>query len=159
TAGTSTSAGGILGGSELEYPGGSGLRLTAGYWLDDPCTRGVEVSGFFLERRAAGGGVRSDITQQPTAGTPAAPTGEGETGGTAPAAANAFGILPLVRPVIDARSGQLTLLPVAQQDVLFGRIAVSSAARFWGAEANFVAGVYKQDDFTGELLLGFRYAD
>ncbi|OAI47593.1 hypothetical protein AYO44_01570 [Planctomycetaceae bacterium SCGC AG-212-F19] len=120
----------LFGGSGLDYGTFSGLRATVGGWFDPQCTLGLELSGFLLERRSVGFAAASDATGNP----------------------------PLYVPVFNVSTGAEGSFTIA--DPLFGssgNIAVVSALRLWGYEANVLRNLRRDDRLTIDLLLGYRY--
>jgi hypothetical protein len=122
----------LFSGRNLDYGTLSGLRATAGAWLDQDRTIGVEASGFFLEQRSVNFASASDATGNP----------------------------PVYLPVFRAdlgREGSFTVSdPVA---VLTGAIAVKSQTRLRGAEVNGVVNLARRCNFSADLIGGFRYLD
>lgn len=96
----------LFGGAEGANPF-SGGRLTAGYWLDEAETWGVEASGFLLEQR-------SQVTS----------FGSGGAAGTA----------VLTRPFFNVNAGVEDADPVAVPTALAGTITFFQPRRFYGAE-------------------------
>ncbi len=122
----------LFGGNNLDYGTVSGMRLTAGTWLNEERTLGVEASGFLLEQRTVGFGAGSD-----GAGNP-----------------------PIYNPLFRAdlrREGAFTISdPLA---VLGGATAIRSQTNLWGAEINGLANLADRKGVTIDLLAGFRYLD
>jgi hypothetical protein len=122
----------LFGGQGLDYGTFSGLRISAGGWLNDDRTLGVEGSGFLLDRRSTGFSAGSDANGNP----------------------------PLYNPRFAPefnREGAVTI-----SDPLLGLTgaqSIVSHTRLWGGELNGVANVLRQRGMTVNVLAGFRYAD
>lgn len=123
----------LLGNGDLDYKGRSGGRVTAGVWLDDLHHLGFEGGGFLLERPTLHQTVSS----------------------------NASGFPVLARPILGTEivgmNGVPAAVPFAFPGVLSGSLTVSSASRFWGAEANFTRNLIDEANWTFNLSFGFRY--
>jgi Putative beta barrel porin-7 (BBP7) len=127
----------LFGDSTMDYGTISGMRATSGVWLDPDAMFGVEGSGFLLERRTVGFRAASDNTGSPILSLSFLNAVTGLESAAPLAAPGAFG----------------TSIPQV------GSIVITSNTRLWGAEANGVANLYKDEAFSVELLAGFRYAD
>jgi hypothetical protein len=123
-------------GSDLTGSPLSGGRFTAGAWLDDCQTVGVEGSYFFL-----GTGTRN-FTAAGT-GAPGSPV--------------------LARPFFNALTGREDSELVAAPGVLAGSVGVASSSRLQGAEANALCNLCCGCDcgcgYRVDALAGFRYLD
>ncbi len=110
----------------------AGGRITAGLWLNDERTVGVEASGFVTERRTVHTGVAS------AAGGPVFYVPFQDFSTPAPAQ-NAF--------------------PFGAIGSASGAITATERARLWGTEANTLFAVADRDGFRLSLLAGARYLD
>jgi hypothetical protein len=110
----------------------SGLRLTAGAWLDDCRTIGVEFSYFDLEDH----------------GSSFAAAGTGAPGSPV-----------LARPFFNAQSGREDSEIIALPGVAAGSVRASTSSRLWGAEANGVCNLCCGCAYRVDALAGFRYLD
>lgn len=126
----------ILFGDKLDYGSQSGLRISAGTWLDQDSCRGFEASFFFLETA---------------------------TDGIA-AAGNAAGQPFLARPFINAITGEQNVYFVSQNFTnpdlsanMTGSIDIDSRSRMWGLEANGIRNLRRCADFSADFLAGFRF--
>jgi len=120
----------LFGNSPVDLGTFSGLRLTAGAWLDDERTIGFEGSGFLLEHRQNQFGAASDPTGNP----------------------------PLYFAVFNVVDGAERALLIADPLQGFaGAVAITNALRLWGAEANGLARVWGDDSVQLSLLGGFRF--
>lgn len=111
----------------------SGTRATAGLWLDDDRTIGVEASGFLLESRTdsfIAGGTRADtfLLSVPFLSALTNPASEAAVQASIPGLAD-------------------------------GSIVALHSSRLWGAEANGLLKVLNNDRFTLTALAGLRYMD
>jgi hypothetical protein len=123
----------LFGGNDIDYDSFDGLRGTVGVWLDRKATIGVEAAGFLTERRSDG----FLLTNDGSANNP----------------------LALVRPVVDAGTGQIVTLAVAVPGATAGGVLVDSTSRLWGAEGNAVLNCRDCSPLRIDLLAGFRYVD
>jgi hypothetical protein len=123
------------GGDNLNYPLLSGVRATVGGWIDRGGNIGVEGTGFWLQQATASRTYSSNSAGSPQIGNP---INDAFNGGIPNSIASTFPIAPA--------NG-------------FGNITVSSQTQLWGAEANGVLNVLRNQTFTVDLLGGFRYAD
>src|SRR5208283_1168081 len=117
----------------------SGVRLTVGGWLNSEQSLGIEGSGFLLEQRSFFFRADSDANGNPFLGFPI------------------FSVSP------DATFGQsaipVTFPAVPPPTQAAGGLAVTANSRFWGAEVNGVLNGMRNEQFSLDLLFGFRYAD
>jgi hypothetical protein len=121
----------LFGGSQFDPGSFSGGRLTAGLWLGEERSFGVEGSGFLLERRSVNFSAASD----------------------------AAGDTILARPFLSSLTGDETALLVTFPGAFAGGVAASSTTRLWGAEGNLLAAVANASNGSLTLLAGFRYLD
>ncbi len=126
-----SSAGSVIGDTDISYDNSPGGRLTVGTWLDVPHHVGIEASGFVIARNRV----------------------------TATLASDAFGNPSIARPIIDASTNTPASYLVSFPNVYAGSATVSSQSRFWGAETNLVRNLFSDYDCEFDLLLGFRYID
>jgi len=120
------------GGNGLGYGTFSGLRVSAGGWLDANRTFGVEGSGFLLEQRSNTTSASSDATGSP----------------------------PLYFPLFRTDLGQEGSFTIADPlAAKAGSVFISSQTRLWGAESNALVNLWSQDCVYLHLLAGFRYLD
>ncbi len=125
----------LFGDQGLGYGAFNGLRLNTGFWFDRECTFGVEAGGFVLEQRAA----------------------------QFNAAGNANGQPFLAAPFVNALSGKDNVYFISQNFAnpalsaqLTGGVGVFSTTNLWNWEVHGVANLAHRDDFSAELLVGFR---
>jgi hypothetical protein len=123
----------LNGGDKFNFDAFNGITATAGVWLDDHATYGIETSGFLLERQNLLFGTSAS-------GGPNSPLG-------------------LARPFVDATTGQVTPFPVAVQGALAGGVLTSATSRFWGADGDFVLNYRDSCQSRIDLLAGFAYYD
>lgn len=132
----------LFGGSKLDYGTFAGGRFTLGGWIDCDRTFGAEVGGFRLEQRAIRFAVASD-----NAGNP-----------------------PIYLPVINQDPSSLTFGKESIYTVAdplfpdptgptFGRVAISSTTRLWGAEVNGLVNLARTCSWNCDGIVGFRYLD
>ncbi len=120
----------LFGGGNTNTSPRSGFRGTAGYWLNDDHTLGVEVGGFFLFNQSSG-------FAQTSLGAPGSPI--------------------LTRPFFDVLAGTPSAQLVAAPGVLAGSISVHTDNQLWGAEANVRSNLCCGCNWYFDALLGFRY--
>lgn len=125
----------LFGNQDLDYSAFSGMRLTAGMWLDSDQLLGLEASSFLLEQRAVGFRAGSDLRGNPVLS------------------------LPFQNAVSGNENVILITTPASAGFVETGGISIASASRLWGAEANALLNVRRRERFTLDLLAGFRYLD
>jgi hypothetical protein len=117
----------------LDYGTFAGLRVSAGAWLDDQATFGVESSGFLLEQRSV-------LFN----------------------AASTGGLTPIVSIPFNATEPFL-LNPAGETSFNSGNapnsVTASSSTRLWGADANFLVSASRGQGVNLVLLAGFRYLD
>lgn len=90
----------------------SGGRVTAGFWLNDCQTRGIEASYFFL-------GSRSNTFSAASTGAP--------------------GSLVLARPFFDVSTGLQNSQLISFPGLSSGSVSVPTTSRFQGPEVNFIS--------------------
>lgn len=118
----------VLIGGDLNDQNRNGARVTLGYWCDCDYPFGVELTGFFLGAR------------QPNYNIAAGPTGS-----------------PVIsRPVVNALTGNETVLSVALPTLFTGNINVIGHSTLYGSEGNLVIPLSCTYAFP-ELFVGFRY--
>jgi len=126
----------VLFGDDTDYGPRHGLRLTAGTWLDDCQTKGVEVSAFCLLRD-------SEDFEVFSTGTPV-----------------------IARPFFDVATGAPGSELVAFPGLLAGGVSADTYSKLKGAEVNGICNLkccYRCDDcgnYVGgrlDLLVGVRY--
>jgi Putative beta barrel porin-7 (BBP7) len=125
----------LFGNHGIDYGAFSGMRATAGAWVDSDGTLGFEAGGFALERRSV---------QYSASG-------------------GANGQIYLAAPFINALSGHENAYAISQNfadpnlsDLLTGGVNVFSATRLWGWEANGVANLARDGGWTVDVIAGFR---
>jgi len=123
----------VLGGSDVDFGGHHGARLTLGYWLTDDRAWGLEASGFYLP----------NVTERRTIASP-----------------DRNGVdlrVPFFNPVTGTESSS-PLSASNQEDGFFAGTATErTSQRLWGVDANVVFGLANPRPFRLELLGGFRY--
>lgn len=125
----------VFGGADVDFGTFSGGRLTGGAW-GEAMIVGFEGSGFLLEQRSVGAALAPTASGLPVTGLPIldATTNTEETiVGQAPA-----GVFPF--------TSRATL-------------AVDAQTRLWGAEANGLLNLVRNDRFQLDAIAGFRYLD
>lgn len=120
----------VFGGEGIDNEERMGGRFTAGCWLDDHNSFGIEGSYLFLAARS----VHFGIGASDTPGSPA-----------------------IGRPFFNIDRGIPDAELVAFPGLLSGRVEVNASSRLQGAEANGVINVCCNCDFRLDLLAGFRY--
>lgn len=120
----------LIGGEDLNNQERSGGRFTAGCWLDDGQTLGVEASYFFLASRSVG-------EQFASAGAPGSPF--------------------LGLPFFDVVTGRESSTRVALPGGFAGAAVLTVGSRMQGAEANGIMSQLVRGDFRLSGLAGFRY--
>jgi hypothetical protein len=143
--GALNAGGRVLPGSpaSVDYGALSGVRVSAGAWLDSGGTLGIEGSGFLLPQQSRTFKAVSDQNGSPvlgfryidTPGNPATPLAEDVFQASVPPG-NMFGVGPFA-----------------------GSVALFSSLRLWGAEVNAVAGLVNNGNLRLQALGGFRYVD
>ena len=123
----------LIGGNDVDFGGGHGVRLTTGFWLTPDRTWGLEASGFYLPTQTE----RISISSPDRNG------------------------VNLRVPFFNPNNGQESSSPLSAsspQDGFFGGSATeSNTSRLWGVEGNVVYGLANPRPFRLELLGGFRY--
>jgi hypothetical protein len=120
----------LFGGGDTGSGARSGFRGTAGYWLNDDHTLGVEVSGFFLF-------AQNTNFSATTLGSP--------------------GSTILTRPFFDVLLGIPSAQLVAAPGLLAGTVSVHNSSQLWGGEANLRSNLCCGCNWYFDGLLGFRY--
>jgi hypothetical protein len=122
----------LLGDSNVNFGGFSGLRITLGGWIDPDRVYGVEVSGFLLQ----------DLTK------------------TFSASSNAAGTPALYFPRFDGAAGIQDAIPISDPLRAFsGNVRAISALELWGVEANNVFVLTSRPGLEIQGLVGFRNLD
>ncbi len=122
----------IFGADNLNYNAFSGLRLTAGYWLNNSSTFGIEASYFTLERRAVVFQATGDGTGRPL----------------------------IARPIVNAANNALNTELTSLPDSGFtGSLNIASEVRFQGWELNAVLAAFRDSGIKADLVGGFRTLD
>jgi hypothetical protein len=121
----------LLGQRALDNEERSGTRVTAGYWLDDCRTLGVEASFFFLPDRS---------------GTFAVNSGQ-VPGGL------------LARPFFNLNFGQEFSQIVTAPGQSTGSVTTSLASRLWGANADVRCNLCAGCNYRLDAIGGFQYLD
>jgi Putative beta barrel porin-7 (BBP7) len=117
----------LFGGSDQDYGTTSGMRFSAGLWLDCDRNWGVEAGYFQLERRSTGFSARSDPGSN----------------------------LVLAQPLLAPDGSEFTEI-VALPQFINGGIAITTQSRLLGWEINGVANAFRTNHFNFDLLTGFR---
>ena len=118
----------VLSPNRLDAGAFSGMRFTAGRWLDCDNSIGAEVSGFLLPARSAVFTAQSSIQNGPA----------------------------LLVPFIDA-AGMANALAVGGMGQASGLINASDRTELWGIRADALFNVLQDDRRSVSLLVGFRY--
>lgn len=120
----------LYGNSSQDMGTFSGLRITAGGWVNDARTVGLEASGFLLEQRTNTTFIGTDATGAPPLGLPfVTPAG---VNSVSVASAPGFGV---------------------------GSITVANTTRLWGYEADGLVNVARNQRWELDLLGGYRHMD
>jgi Putative beta barrel porin-7 (BBP7) len=133
----------ILTGRGVDYGTLSGVRVTAGAWLDPDGGLGVEGSGFWLPRRTKTFAAASDAHGNPVLTFRYLDPPDPDTG------------------IAEEDAFQASLPPGNGAGVgpFAGGLAVISRIELWGAEANAVIGLADNERLSLQALVGFRYVD
>jgi hypothetical protein len=130
----------LIGNNGVDNQVRSGVLFTAGAWLNQNQTIGLEGGVFFLQPRSS----RFDVTSA-GAGLLAVPF---------------FAVGTITNP--DGSTTNLSMedaLVVATPGTSSGSVVVSTANRFWGAEANGLVNLCRDCSYRLDLLAGFRYLE
>jgi hypothetical protein len=119
----------LFGGGDVDFGSTSGGRLAIGAWLDNYHIFGAELRGFLLARQVVHGTFSSDED----------------------------GFPPLVIPFVNNQTGRPDFSDVAIPDQTIGLVNVALSSEFWGAEANLIFNLYRGEDFTLDIIGGYRY--
>jgi hypothetical protein len=122
----------VLFGGALDSEEHSGMRLTAGWWLGDTHTFGLEAGYFFLGTRAANFGTSST---------------------------DAPGAAVLARPFFDVLAGREDASLSAFPGLASGTVTVAAPTYLQGGEVNFLWAFRQEDCLRLDLLAGFRYLE
>jgi hypothetical protein len=133
-------SGGILGGagtvtlfgpdSSINGPANSGAQFTAGMWLDEDRTLGLEAGYFFLASRGRNFGA----------------AGTGDPGTSV-----------LARPFFNTNTGMEDAEIVAAPGIASGHLSVNTSSRLQGAQGNVLCNLCCGCGYRVDLLGGFRY--
>jgi Putative beta barrel porin-7 (BBP7) len=118
----------LLGDSNLGYGATSGLRLNAGFWLNNEHTWSIEGTAFLLDNRSVHQSVHSDGSGNP----------------------------PIFIPINDVAVGE-DAFTVAFPKGVAGSLTLSSTSRLWGAEANIAHTWFEDSRWRVQFLGGFRH--
>jgi hypothetical protein len=119
----------LFGGNDVDFDERHGGRFTAGLWLNDCQTFGLEGSYFFLA---------------------------GESEGFA---ASSPGLPVLARPFTDALTGTPTAQVVAFPGLVGGTVTATASSRLQGYEANALCNLCCSCNGRIDMLAGFRYLE
>jgi hypothetical protein len=124
----------VVGDKDVNFFQTSGIRASAGYWVDSNRRWGVELDGFLLEQRNRFFDFRSDQN----------------------------GIPVIARPFTEAITGQPSSLLVSFPGLLSGGIDVSVRNRTYGAELNGLMNLYRSRPghlygLSADMIGGFRW--
>jgi hypothetical protein len=119
----------MVGGGHGDFGWANGITVNGGWWLNERHTIGVGLGGFLTEQRANGDAVSS---------------GPG---------------LTIFRPFTNALTGNDGQFFVAVPGFLTGSYRTESTARFAGAETYLLKNLAHKQQYTFDLLAGFRYLD
>jgi Putative beta barrel porin-7 (BBP7) len=121
----------LFGESPIDFGAFMGGRVSLGYWFGADRRFGIEASGLLFGQKTNTFSLASDAAGNPFLAIPVQIAGV-ET---------RFGIAgPLVPPVT-------------------GSVVITSTSRLWGTDINAVRNIYRADDWSLDLLAGFRYYD
>jgi hypothetical protein len=129
----------------MSYPWYSGVRLTAGMWLDSAERIGLEGSGFFVNTPGIHFSAIASATQ-PSLSGPAGPQGP----------------ISIYMPFINSVSGAATAQVIGAQLATTGPtgfVNINSSSNLNGGEVDLVRNVYRGPDCYVEALCGYRYLD
>jgi hypothetical protein len=119
----------LFGDGPINGGGSSGVRLTAGYWLDMYQEEGLEVSGFIL-------GGHGTKFQANSSDTPV-----------------------LARPFFNLNTGSEFSELVAFPGISTGSVAVNTTSQLWGIEGNLRCNVCCDCNQRIDIFGGFRFLD
>jgi hypothetical protein len=122
-------------GGAFNHGGLSGIRMSAGVWLDSSAIIGIEGSGFVLPKQSRTFSGTSDANGNPVL---------------------AFRYIDAPPPI---NTGAEDAFQASIPGQFRGRLAVQSSTLFWGTEANLVFALRTTDTCRFQGLLGFRYLD
>lgn len=120
----------LLGGSDLNTGPYSGARITAGAWLNEAQTFGLEASYFFL-------GARSSNFAIAGSAAPGSPI--------------------IARPFFNVVTGAQDAEIASFPGVITGSVNASNSSRLQGAGANMIANLCCACNYRVDMLLGFSY--
>lgn len=130
----------VIGNNTADGQVRSGARFTAGAWINESQTIGLEGDIFFLQPRSS-----RFLASSAGVGLLAVPF---------------FAVGTITNPDGSTTDlSQESALPVATPGASIGNVVVSTANRFWGAEANGLVNVCRDCSFRVDLLAGFRYLE
>ena len=130
----------LYGNGVQPFPTFSGLRATAGIWLDDDGTFGIESSGFILGQRTAGYRYSGDSSGNPNLDIPIY-NSVGFNGGPN-----------------DKTAGE-NAFPFSQPSEIVGSTNITSSLRLWGADLSGLVALYRGSSWQLYAVTGFRYLD
>jgi hypothetical protein len=120
----------LFGDQPLDHGHNSGGYIELGGWLNPDQTVGFQASGFMLETHTIHGEANAADSGAPV----------------------------IARPFFNVLTGAEDAYVITAPAELLGGIDIFSDSRFWGAEANLVAGsLYRGGRLRADLLAGFRY--
>jgi hypothetical protein len=119
----------LFGGSGVGGDMRSGARLTAGAWLDEDCTLGIEASGFFLGQQSTRFSANSDT----------------------------FPVIG--RPFFSLNAGAESAQEATTPGRSVGSVSVNGSSRLWGAEINLRCNLFCDDCGRLDVLVGPRYLE
>jgi hypothetical protein len=117
----------LFGNSRIDDDLRSGGRFTAGLWLNDCQTSGIEANFFFLEQE----------------GTHFRRASEGDP--------------ILTRPIFDVLNNQETSTGIAYPGVFRGLFEADSSTTLWGGEINYICNLCRTCCWRVDALIGYRY--
>jgi hypothetical protein len=123
----------VLSPHSLDAGAFSGVRLTAGLWLDCANCMGAEVSGFLLPTQVANFRAVSTVNNGPAL------------------------LVPFFNPA-DSPPGE-NALPIGGRSQASGQISASNSTELWGTSANGIFNLFRNDRYSVTLLGGARYLD
>ena len=122
----------LYGGTANSFGAFSGLRLSAGCWQDADQSAGLELRGFFLERRSSTFSAASDGSGNPPL------------------------YLSAYNPILGGERALVVADPVAQ---FAGGVQIDYKTQLMGAELNYLAKLYASDLVRVNLIVGLRHLD
>jgi len=120
----------VIGNDKNKNDWRNGGRFALGYWIDDECSYGAEVSYFFLANKSRSRSVHSDGLQ---------------------------GSDFLSVPYVDSSTDMDSSSAIAYPGAFSGHAHHKVCSTIQNAELNGLARLYKECDYTIDALVGFRY--